>query len=27
MRLGEPLDAAGNRGFRELVTEAKVFDR
>jgi len=27
MRLGEPLDAAGNRGFRELVTEAQVLDR
>ena len=27
MRLGEPLDAAGNRGLRELITEAQVLDR
>ncbi len=26
MRLCEPLDAAGNRVFRELVTEAQVLD-
>jgi hypothetical protein len=26
MRLGEPLDAAGNRGSREPATEAQVLD-